>query len=144
MNSIKATARRAGALYFLFLIVGLVDMFGFSHFLVPGDATATARNIVAAESTYRIGILTDFVTLLLFIFLVVSLYNLLKGVDKWHVMLMVVDVHRVACVRARCVSGHDAAWSWRVPDNLLASNQGGKGAATTGAAFAIELKGHAK
>jgi len=67
-------------------------MFGFTHFLVPGDATATARNIIAAEQTYRIGILTDFVTLLLFIFLVVSLYNLLKGVDKWHAMLMVLLV----------------------------------------------------
>lgn len=92
MNSIKATARRAGALYFLFMILGLVDMFGFSGFIVPGDATATAHNIIAAERTYRIGILTDFVTLLIFIFLVVSLYNLLKGVDKWHAMLMVLLV----------------------------------------------------
>lgn len=92
MDSIKATAHRVGALYFLFLIVGLVDMFGFSHFIVPGDATATARNIIAAEATYRIGILTDFVTLLIFIFLVVSLYKLLKGVDQWHAMLMVVLV----------------------------------------------------
>ncbi len=92
MNSIRTTARRAGALYFLFLIVGLVDMYGFSRFIVPGDATATARNIIAAELTYRIGILTDFVTLLLFIFLVVSLYKLLKGVDKWHAMLMVLLV----------------------------------------------------
>lgn len=92
MDSIKATAHRVGALYFLFLIVGLVDMFGFSHFVVPGDATATARNIIAAEATFRIGILTDFVTLLIFIFLVVSLYKLLKGVDQWHAMLMVVLV----------------------------------------------------
>jgi hypothetical protein len=92
MNSIKAAGRRAGALYFLFLIVGLVDMYGFSHFIVPGDASATARNIIAAQLTYRIGILTDFVTLLIFIFLVVSLYNLLKGVDQWHAMLMVLLV----------------------------------------------------
>jgi hypothetical protein len=92
MNSIKATARRAGALYFLFLIVGLVDLYGFSHFIVPGDASATARNIIAAQLTYRIGILTDFVTLLIFIFLVVSLYNLLKGVDQWYAMLMVLLV----------------------------------------------------
>jgi hypothetical protein len=92
MNSIKATARRAGALYFLFLIVGLVDMYGFSHFIVPGDASAMARNIIAAQLTYRIGILTDFVTLLIFIFLVVSLYNLLKGVDPWYAMLMVLLV----------------------------------------------------
>ena len=92
MNSIKATAHRVGALYFLFLIVGLVDMFGFSHFIVPGDASATTRNIIAAQLTYRIGILTDFVTLLIFIFLVVSLYNLLKGVDQWYAMLMVLLV----------------------------------------------------
>jgi hypothetical protein len=92
MNSLKATARRAGALYFLFLIVGLVDLYGFSRFFVPGDATATARNIIAAELTYRIGILTDFVSLLLFIFLVVSLYNLFKGSDKWYAMLMVLLV----------------------------------------------------
>jgi hypothetical protein len=92
MNSIRATARRAGALYFLFLIVGLVDMFGFSRFIVPGDATGTARNIIAAEPTYRIGILTDFVTLLIFIFLVVSLYHLLKDVDQWYAMLMVLLV----------------------------------------------------
>ncbi len=92
MNSIQATARRAGALYFLFMIVGLVDMFGFSGFVVAGDATATARNILARELTFRIGILTDLVTLLLFIFLVVSLYNLLQVADKWHAMLMVILV----------------------------------------------------
>jgi hypothetical protein len=91
-SPINASARRAGALYFLFLIVGLVDMFGFSGFFVPGDATATARNIMAAERTFRIGILTDFVTLLLFIFLVVSLHNLFKRVDKWHAILMVLLV----------------------------------------------------
>jgi hypothetical protein len=92
MSSIKTTARRAGALYFLFLMLGLVDMYGFSGFVVPGDATATARNITAAELTYRIGILTDFVTLVLFIVLVVSLYHLLKDVDRWHAMLMVLLV----------------------------------------------------
>ena len=92
MSSIQATARRAGALYFLFMIVGLVDMFGFTGFLVAGDATATARNILAGELVYRIGVLTDLVALLLFVVLVVSLYNLLKGADKWHAMLMVILV----------------------------------------------------
>ena len=92
MNSIKATAHRAGVLYVLLMIAGLVDMFGFSGFLVPGDPTATAGNITAAELTYRIGIATDFVTLVVFILLVVSLYKLLKGVDEWHATLMVVLV----------------------------------------------------
>lgn len=92
MDSIKAAAHRAGALYLLFMIVGLVDMFGFSRFMVAGDATATARNLLAAQTTFRIGILTDFVTLLIFIFLVVSLYNLLKGAGRWHALLMVLLV----------------------------------------------------
>lgn len=92
MHSLRAAARRTGALYFLFMIVGLIDLYAFAGFLVPGDATATARNITAAGFTYRIGILTDFVALILFVFLVVSLYNLLSGVQKWHAMLMVVLV----------------------------------------------------
>jgi hypothetical protein len=92
MNSTNGTARRAGVLYFLFAIVAIFGEFFFPTFMVPGDATATARNINAAELTYRIGILTGFVTLLLFVFLVVSLYNLLKEVDKRHAMLMVLLV----------------------------------------------------
>jgi hypothetical protein len=88
----KVTARRAGALYLLFMIVGLVDLFGFAGFMVPGDATATARNIIAGEPTYRLGILTDFISLVLFIFLIVSLYSLLKDVAKWHALLMVLLV----------------------------------------------------
>jgi len=92
MNSIQATARRAGALYFLFMIVGLVDMLGFSGFLVAGNATATARKIIAGELAYRIGMLTDFVTLLLFILLVVSLCKLLQSADRWHARLMVILV----------------------------------------------------
>ena len=89
MNSTKAAARQAGALYFLFSIVAIIREFFFPAFVVPGDATATARNIVAAEPTYRIAILTGFVTLIMFIFLVVLLYNLFKDVDKKHAMLMV-------------------------------------------------------
>jgi hypothetical protein len=50
------------------------------------------RNITAAERTYRLGILTGFVTLVVFTFLVESLYELLKDVDKSHAMLMVLLV----------------------------------------------------
>jgi hypothetical protein len=92
MNSIKATARRAGVLYLLFSLVAIVGEFVLPAFVVQGDAAATTRNIAAAEFTYRIGILTGFVTLVLFIFLVVSLYKLFKDVDEWHAVLMVLLV----------------------------------------------------
>jgi hypothetical protein len=90
MNSIKATARRAGVLYFLLMIAGLVGEFLFPTFTVPGDAAATAGNIAEAELTYRIGILISFSTLVLFIFLVAGLYKLFKDVDRSHALLMVL------------------------------------------------------
>ena len=92
MNSTQATARQAGVLYFLFALVAIVGEFFFPAFVVPGDATATARNITAAELTYRIAILTGFVTHIMFIVLVVILYNLFKDVHKKHAMLMVLLV----------------------------------------------------
>lgn len=92
MNATKATARRAGAVYFVFMIVALIGEFLLPAFMVPGDAAATARHIAAGELTYRIGILTGLVTHVLFIFLVVILYKLLKDVDKSHAMLMVLLV----------------------------------------------------
>jgi hypothetical protein len=92
MNPIKAKAHRAGALYVVFAIAGFIDLFAFNGFLDPKDAAATARNILANEQLFRLGILTDFATLVLFIFLVVSLYNLFESVDTWHARLMVLLV----------------------------------------------------
>jgi hypothetical protein len=89
MASIKATARQAGALYFLFSVVAVIGEFLFPAFMVPGDAAATARNITAAEPIYRLGILVGFVTLVLFVFLVVTLYHLFRDVDKKLGLLMV-------------------------------------------------------
>jgi len=61
-------------------------------FIVPGDATATARNIMAGELTYRIGIFSGLVSHVLFLFVVMSLYRLLKDVDRSQARLMVVLV----------------------------------------------------
>ncbi len=92
MESIKKTAHRAGVLYFLFMIVAIVGEFFFPAFMVRGDAAATARNITAADLTYRISILTGLATLVVFIFLVVTLYQLLKDVDRSYAMQMVLLV----------------------------------------------------
>jgi hypothetical protein len=92
MIPLKARARKAGVLYLVFSLVAIVGEFVLPAFVVQGDAAATAHNIAAAEFTYRIGILTGFVTLVLFIFLVVSLYRLFKDVDGWHAVLMVLLV----------------------------------------------------
>jgi hypothetical protein len=92
MNSIKATAHKAGVLYFLFMIIAIIGEFFSPTFMVHGDATATANNINVAEQMYRINILTGFVTLVIHIFLVVILYNLLNEISKIQAMLMVLLV----------------------------------------------------
>lgn len=90
--TIQVAARQAGVLYLLFAIVSIFNEVFVPSFIVSGDATATARNITAAELTFRIGILSGFVTHIMFIVVVVSLYNLFKDVDKKYAMLMVVLV----------------------------------------------------
>src|SRR5690349_9964278 len=90
--TIDVAARQAGVLYLLFSLTAIFNEFLFPAFVVTGDAAATARNITTAELTYRMGILSSFVTHILFIFLVVSLYNLFKDVDRKHAMHMVLLV----------------------------------------------------
>lgn len=92
MDTLNATARRAGVIYFLFMIVAIVGEFLMPTFAVIGDAAATARNITTGEFMYRIDILLSFVALILFLFLVVNLYQLLRDADRGHAMLMVVLV----------------------------------------------------
>ena len=92
MNHTKATVHQAGLLYFLFMIVAIIGEFLSPTFVVPGDAAATAQNINAGEFSYRLGILTGLVTLLLFIFLVERLYKLFRDVDRSQALLMVLLV----------------------------------------------------
>jgi len=92
VNSIKAIAHRAGALYFLFMIVAIIGEYFFPAFMVPGDPAATSHNITAALPAYRMSILSGFVTLILFILLVESLHKLLKDVDRSLALLMVLLV----------------------------------------------------
>lgn len=92
MNQTKATAHQAGMLYFLFMIVAIFGEFFSPTFVVPGDAASTAHNITAGEASYRLGILTGFVTLLLFVFLVERLYKLFRDVNRGQALLMVLLV----------------------------------------------------
>ena len=55
MNPNK-TARIAGLLYLIIIVcAGFSEGYVRSNLIVPGDATATANNIVASEWLFRIG-----------------------------------------------------------------------------------------
>jgi hypothetical protein len=60
--------------------------------IVPGNATATAGNVLASEMLFRIGIVAALLSFVAFVFLVMALYRLLSGVNKSHASLMVVLV----------------------------------------------------
>jgi hypothetical protein len=60
--------------------------------IVQGNATATANNILAHETLFRLGIVADLITAVIFILLGMGLYRLLSGVNKTHASLMVVLV----------------------------------------------------
>lgn len=91
MNPIQKTARLAGLLY---LAIAALAVFGLVYvpamLLVPGDAAATANNIVASESLFRLGFMSNLITFTVNVFVAVLLYKLLKPVNRGIASLMVI------------------------------------------------------
>ena len=90
-KEINKTARIAGFLYLIMFPLGMFPLFfGPDSVIVPGDAGATANNIMASESLFRLSFMTDLISQVIFIFLVLVLYKLLKPVEKNLASLMVI------------------------------------------------------
>jgi len=90
MNSTKKAARVAGLLYIVTCIPAPFSLIYIPNTLiVPGNATATASKILANESMFRLGMAGELITSIAFIFAVLALYRLFKGVNKRHARLMV-------------------------------------------------------
>lgn len=85
-------ARLAGFLYLLVVPLGIAALSISSRLIVSGDAAATAGNIVAAESLFRLGIVSDLLAALVMLFVVLVLYQLLKPVNGNMALLMVIFV----------------------------------------------------
>ncbi|HEY7377937.1 MAG TPA: DUF4386 domain-containing protein [Steroidobacteraceae bacterium] len=91
MTSRKHQARVAGVLYALLVVIGLIGlMYLPAFFIVRGDAAATAKNILASELLYRTWVTVDMAGNILFVFVVLALYQLLKEVNRVHATLMMV------------------------------------------------------
>lgn len=77
-------ARIAGILYLIIIIAGaLGQIFIRGKLIVAGDAVATAGNLMASQSLWRIGIAGDLLMHVLDIPLMLALYLLLKPVNKY-------------------------------------------------------------
>ena len=91
MSSTKNPGRFAGLLYLLTSIPGAFALIYVpSTLIVHGNATATANNIAASETLFRLGIAGELIGQAGFIFVALALYDLLRGVNRRHASLMVI------------------------------------------------------
>jgi len=89
MSSTNNPGRVTGLLYLLASIPGFFAMMYVpSKLIVHGNATATANNIAASETLFRLGIAGQLIGQVGFIFVALALYDLLKGVNQRHASLM--------------------------------------------------------
>jgi hypothetical protein len=81
--SLRRTAGFAGILYLIIIASGLFsEMLVRSNLIVPGDATATASNIIASQSLFRIGFAGDLIMVICDIGVALAFYLLLKPVNQ--------------------------------------------------------------
>ncbi len=93
MPSTKNPGRFAGLLYILTSIPGFFAMMYVpSKLIVHANAAATASNIAAHETLFRLGIAGQLIGQTGLIFVALALYRLLKGVNRRHASLMVTLV----------------------------------------------------
>jgi hypothetical protein len=87
--TVKA-ARIAGAIYLsLILVAPFAMLYVPGKLIVRGNATATADNILAHETMFRLSIFGDLIGHVIFICLAIALYRLLSNVSRIWALLMV-------------------------------------------------------
>jgi hypothetical protein len=93
MSSLKKNARISGLLYFLHALTGGFGiLYVQSAIFVPGDVTATANNLMASETLFRLSAVSVLIGQVLFLALALALYKLFKEVNKTYASLMLLLV----------------------------------------------------
>ena len=92
-HSLKKTARLAGLLYVLMSIQAPIALLYVpSHILVASNPTATINNIIAHEFLFRLSIISQLTSIIIFMFLAFVLYRLFKQVNEFQSKLLVAFV----------------------------------------------------
>src|SRR5947209_20409107 len=99
MHPTKKAARIAGFIYLSMVFTAPFSLIYVpSKLIVRGNAAATAHNILAHETMFRLSIFGDLLGHVIFICLAIALYRLLSSVNKTWAMLMVAFVWVSAAV----------------------------------------------
>jgi hypothetical protein len=88
----KHQGRVAGVLYLLLAVTSTVGLSIPGSFTIRGDAAATAAKLASHEMFYRLCIVSEVASQVLFVFLVLALFRLLRGVNERLAVLMVTLV----------------------------------------------------
>jgi hypothetical protein len=76
-------ARLAGLFYLITVVTGIfAEVVVRGQVIVPGDAAATARNILAMQNLYRMGFAADLIGSAAYLVVTLLLYELLKPVSR--------------------------------------------------------------
>ena len=110
MSSERRNARIAGLLYLLLAIVGPLRLLYIPRTLfVPGNAAATAANIAAHETLFRLGIAGDLFCGVVVLFLTLAFHRLFKGVDPYLAVLVVILGGVLPAAIGFCIVLNDSA-----------------------------------
>jgi hypothetical protein len=110
MHPTDKAARIAGAIYLSMVFTGPFSLIYVpSKLIVRGNATATAANVLANETLYRLGIVADLIGSVIFVALAVALYRLFAGVNRTRALEMVSLILVSAAVGFMNVLNHIAA-----------------------------------
>lgn len=102
-QSRRRLARTAGVFYLVVAVLGAwAHGYVRGQVYVPGDAAATANNVVENASLVRLGFAADVVQAALMLFVVMALYVLLQHVNKTVAQMMVMFV--VVSVAITCLN----------------------------------------
>src|SRR5271169_3706290 len=89
MHSTRNPGRFVSFLYVLVSIPGAFALIYVpSKLIVHGNAAATVSNIAAHEMLFRLGIASHLICQILFMWVALALYDLLKGVNQRQASLM--------------------------------------------------------
>jgi hypothetical protein len=91
-GSVMGHARLAAAAGLAILVSGSFAGYVASTLMVPGDAAATARNLVASAALYRLGMVGGLVMMIAFLCYGVLLYQLLAAVNRRQALIMLTLV----------------------------------------------------
>src|SRR5207245_11397164 len=91
MISARNPGRVAGFIYLLLSFIAPFRLMYIPNALfVRGNATAPANNIVAHETLFRLGIVSDLISAFIDSFLQLALYRVFSGLDQTLAVLVVI------------------------------------------------------